>query len=174
MLFVNDHVELARELGAPGVHLGQEDLLALGEAGRAVLGASGLALGISSHSLWELARAKALAPRYVACGPVWPTLTKRMPWHPQGLDNLAWWCHMAGLPVVAIGGMLEPWHFEAAARCGADGLCAVRVLDQAPDGAGTGDDALRLQVDALQRAMARGRASTPQLPPALPHPSLAG
>ena len=37
----------------------------------------------------------------VACGPVWPTLTKAMPWVPQGLDNLAWWVHMAGVPVEA-------------------------------------------------------------------------
>ncbi|HKX94522.1 MAG TPA: thiamine phosphate synthase, partial [Methylibium sp.] len=163
-LFVNDHWRLAQRLGAPGVHLGQEDLLALGDAGRAALRASGLALGISSHSLWELARTSAIAPRYVACGPVWPTLTKAMPWRPQGLDNLAWWCAMAGRPVVAIGGLLEAAQFEAAAACGADGVCAVRVL---------GDDPT-LTVPALQRALAAGRAAVPTPPPALPHPSLDG
>ncbi|MEZ5641691.1 MAG: bifunctional hydroxymethylpyrimidine kinase/phosphomethylpyrimidine kinase [Burkholderiaceae bacterium] len=60
-LVVNDHWRLAAELGEPShlvVHLGQEDLLALGEAGRAELAASGLKLGISSHSLWELCRAR--------------------------------------------------------------------------------------------------------------------
>lgn len=163
-LFVNDHWQLAAELGAPGVHLGQEDLLALGDEGRAQLRASGLALGISSHSLWELARARALAPRYVACGPVWPTLTKAMPWRPQGLDNLAWWCAMAGRPVVAIGGILTPERVEAAAHCGADGVCAVRVL---------GDDPARV-LPSLQRALQAGRqAPTPAPVPALPHPSLA-
>ena len=50
-LFVNDHWALAAELGAGGVHLGQEDLMALGDTGRAALQRSGLALGISSHSL---------------------------------------------------------------------------------------------------------------------------
>ena len=163
-LFVNDHWQLAAELGASGVHLGQEDLLALGDDGRARLRASGLALGISSHSLWELARARSMAPRYVACGPVWPTLTKAMPWRPQGLDNLAWWCAMAGLPVVAIGGILTPEQVEAAARCGADGVCAVRVL---------GDDPARV-LPQLQRALRAGRqATTPSPVPALPHPSLA-
>jgi hydroxymethylpyrimidine kinase/phosphomethylpyrimidine kinase/thiamine-phosphate diphosphorylase len=161
-LFVNDHWPLARELGAEGVHLGQEDLQALGEAGRRALRESGLKLGVSTHSLWELCRAAALRPRYLACGPVWPTLTKAMPWRPQGLDNLAWWCAMAPAPVVAIGGLLEAAQFEQAARSGADGLCAVRVL---------GDEPART-VPALQQALRQGRAA-PALPvPALPHPSL--
>jgi hydroxymethylpyrimidine kinase / phosphomethylpyrimidine kinase / thiamine-phosphate diphosphorylase len=160
-LFVNDHWELATELGAQGVHLGQEDLLALGDAGRARLAASGVSLGVSSHSLWELARARALAPRYIACGPVWPTLTKAMPWRPQGLDNLSWWCHMAGAPVVAIGGILEPDQAARAASTGADGICVVR---------GLGEEA-RTTVPAFERAIEKGRRS-PVAPPPLPHPML--
>lgn len=127
-LFINDHWALAHELGAIGVHLGQEDLLALGEAGRGELLRSGLALGISSHSLWELCRTRAMSPRYVACGPVWPTLTKDMPWRPQGLDNLRWWNAMAGAPVVAIGGILQPGQVSEAAACGVSGVCVVRAL----------------------------------------------
>jgi hydroxymethylpyrimidine kinase/phosphomethylpyrimidine kinase/thiamine-phosphate diphosphorylase len=162
-LVVNDHHELAIELGA-AVHLGQEDLLALGEAGRARLAASGVALGVSSHSLWELARARSLAPTYVACGPIWPTLTKAMPWHPQGADNLAWWCAMAGVPVVAIGGILSADQVATAARCGTDGVCLVRVL---------GDDPIAA-VPPLAAALEAGRAM-PRLPiPVLPHPSLGG
>jgi hydroxymethylpyrimidine kinase/phosphomethylpyrimidine kinase/thiamine-phosphate diphosphorylase len=162
-LFVNDHWQLALELGAEGVHLGQEDLQALGDAGRRALRDSGLKLGISTHSLWELCRAATLGPRYLACGPVWPTLTKAMPWRPQGLDNLAWWCAMAPAPVVAIGGMLEAAQFEAAARCGADGLCAVRVLGEQP----------ARTVPALQSAIRQGREAAPLAAPALPHASLA-
>ncbi len=131
-LFVNDHWQLAAELGASGVHLGQEDLAALGDAGRAALAASGLALGISSHSLWELCRARASAPRYIACGPVWPTLTKVMAWRPQGVHNLRWWQHMAGAPVAAIGGILLPEQVRHAASCGVDGVCLVRGLGQDP------------------------------------------
>jgi hydroxymethylpyrimidine kinase/phosphomethylpyrimidine kinase/thiamine-phosphate diphosphorylase len=160
-LFINDHWALAIELGADGVHLGQEDLAALGPSGRAALQASGLALGISSHSLWELARARSLAPRYIACGPVWPTLTKAMPWQAQGLDNLGWWCAMAGAPVVAIGGILSPGQVEQAAQCGADGVCLVRVL---------GDDPAST-VPGLHDAWQRGRAS-PVPPAGWPHPSL--
>lgn len=132
-LFVNDHHALAVEAGATGLHLGQEDLLALADADREAFRAPGApALGISSHSLWELARARSLAPRYIACGPVWPTTTKAMPWHPQGLDNLAWWCRMAGAPVVAIGGILGPGQAALAAGCGADAVCVVRGLGDDP------------------------------------------
>jgi len=168
-LVVNDHWRAAAELAAGdarhiAIHLGQEDLLALGAAGRAELASTGLRLGISSHSLWELCRARSLAPGYVACGPVWPTLTKAMPWVPQGLDNLAWWVRMAGVPVVAIGGILDHTQAEQATRSGAAGVCIVRGLADEP----------ARTVPAWQAAIDQGRAA-PRLPlPALPHPSLAG
>ncbi len=146
-LFVNDHAQLAAELGARAIHLGQEDLQALGDEGRARLVASGLALGVSSHSVWELCRARALPLRYIACGPVWATTTKDMPWVPQGLDNLAWWCRHAGVPVVAIGGILEPSQVEEAAAHGADGVCLVRGLGEIP----------ATTLPAFEAALARGR-----------------
>jgi thiamine-phosphate diphosphorylase len=161
-LFVNDHWRLARDLGAYGVHLGQEDLQALGDAGRAEVLASGLALGVSSHSLWELCRARTLSPRYIACGPVWPTITKDMPWLPQGLDNLAWWVRAAGLPVTAIGGILQPGEVQQAASTGADGVCIVRGLGEDP----------RQTLPAFQSALAAGRTHPLQHLPAWPHPSL--
>lgn len=163
LLFVNDHWRLAAELGGTAVHLGQEDLLALGAAGRAELRASGLALGISSHAVWELCRARMLAPRYLACGPVWPTTTKDMPWVPQGLDNLGWWSRVAGTPVVAIGGILQAEQVEQAAAAGASGVCVLR---------GLGDEPAAV-VPALQAAFARGRDRfDAAAQPAWPHPTL--
>lgn len=161
-LFVNDHWEVAHALGATGVHLGQEDLLALGASGRERLRATGMALGVSSHSVWELARARTLAPRYIACGPVWPTTTKDMPWVPQGLDNLAWWCRTAGVPVTAIGGILAPAQVEEVARTGTDGVCIVRGLGEDP----------RASVPRFEAALAAGRAAAPVPAPGWPHPSL--
>lgn len=163
-LYINDHWEAAAELGAFGAHLGQEDLAAMDDERRAAVFASGLALGVSSHSLWELARAAALAPRYIACGPVWPTLTKELPWQPQGLDNLAWWCRTAPVPVVAIGGIMAPRQVRDAARCGADGVCIVRGLGARP----------QETVPALQAAFEAGRRDHAAEPPAAgwPHPSL--
>ncbi len=160
-LVVNDHWRLAAALGADAVHLGQEDLGRLGQAGLAELAASGLSLGVSSHAVWELCRARALAPALIACGPVWPTTTKAMPWRPQGLDNLGWWCAHAGRPVVAIGGILEPAQVREAARAGASAVCIVR---------GLGDDPRR-SLPAFQAAYDAGVAKR-AAPPAWPHPSL--
>jgi hydroxymethylpyrimidine kinase / phosphomethylpyrimidine kinase / thiamine-phosphate diphosphorylase len=161
-LFVNDYWELAREAGADGVHLGQDDLAVLGKADRGAVVQSGLALGVSSHSLWELARAKALAPEYIACGPVWPTTAKAMPWNPQGLDNLSWWCAMAGAPVAAIGGILTPEQARAAVSCGARHVCVVRALGEQPASI----------VPSLVAAARAARADTPIAPPPLPHPTI--
>ncbi|HSW03696.1 bifunctional hydroxymethylpyrimidine kinase/phosphomethylpyrimidine kinase [Aquabacterium sp.] len=165
-LFINDHWALALELGATGVHLGQEDLLALNAAERAQLRAAqqrGLALGLSSHSLWELCRAAAWQPAYIACGPVWPTDTKRMPWRPQGLHNLAWWCAMAPAPVVAIGGILDPARAAEAARCGAAAVCILRGLGEQP----------AQTLPAFVNAITRARREAPLPCPPLPRPSLA-
>jgi hydroxymethylpyrimidine kinase/phosphomethylpyrimidine kinase/thiamine-phosphate diphosphorylase len=111
-LWVNDHWETALAAGARALHLGQEDWAGLSPAQRRRLqqarAREGVALGLSSHSVWELARAAGLRPSYIACGPVWPTTTKAMPWRPQGLDNLAWWAALSPAPVVAIGGVLQP------------------------------------------------------------------
>ena len=164
-LVVNDHWRLAAELGVGSVHLGQEDLLALGDAGRAALAATGVRLGVSSHSVWELCRARSLDLRYIACGPVWPTTTKAMPWRAQGPDNLRWWCRNAAAPVVAIGGILEPVQAYLAALSGADGVCLVRAL---------GDDPGKV-VPAFRDAFDRGRSDRSIVDAPVehwPHPTL--
>ncbi|NUO71656.1 MAG: thiamine phosphate synthase [Frateuria sp.] len=160
-LYVNDHWRIAAELGAQAVHLGQEDLLHLGDAGQSELAAAGMALGVSSHAVWELCRARLLQPAYIACGPVWPTTTKDMPWRPQGLDNLGWWVVQAQRPVVAIGGILEPHQVREAARAGARAVCLVR---------GLGDDPRR-SVPDFQAAFDAGAAER-MTAPRWPHPSL--
>ena len=165
-LVVNDHWQLALDAGARALHLGQQDLLALTPTERERLQAArdtGVQLGLSSHSLWELCRAAALQPDLIACGPVWPTTTKDMPWHPQGLDNLAWWAHMSPAPVVGIGGILTPDKLQAVAAAGAAGGCVVRGLGDDPSAP------IASYLDAWQRGLA-DRGAHP--PPLLPHPSL--
>ena len=131
-LWVNDHWQQALAEGACALHLGQEDWATLTPDQRAQIQASGAQLGLSSHSLWELARARGLAPHYIACGPVWATTTKDMPWLPQGLSHVAYWSRMAGFPVVAIGGLLHPDQVAAVRNAGAASACLVRALDVHP------------------------------------------
>jgi len=121
-LVVNDHWQVAIDLGAPWVHLGQEDL---DTADLPALRRAGIRLGISTHDHAELERALAQDPDYIALGPVYPTILKKMKWHEQGLDKLTEWKRLIGdTPLVAIGGMSverAPGAFDA----GADVVSAV-------------------------------------------------
>nr|WP_069306189.1 thiamine phosphate synthase [Methylobrevis pamukkalensis] len=120
-LVVNDHWQAAIDLGAPWVHLGQEDLV---EADVAAIRKYGLKLGISTHSDEELETALSVQPDYVALGPVYETTLKVMPWKPQGLDRVARWKAKIDIPLVGIGGItLEraPGVFAA----GADSVAVV-------------------------------------------------
>lgn len=168
-LFINDHWREAldavatRPVAALGVHLGQEDLLALGPGDRRALldARHQLLLGLSSHSLWELARAAGCGASLIACGPVQPTTTKDMPWRPQGEDNLRWWVTHSPVPVVAIGGLLTPQDLRRFAACAPAALCVVRAL-------GEQAHAMRCTVPVLREAVQAGR-STQAPKAALPH-----
>ena len=129
-LIVNDHWALALELGAHGVHLGQDDLET---ADIDALHHAGLLLGISTHSYWEVCRARALGPSYIACGPIHATAIKQMPWAPQGDANLAYWCGLlADTPVVAIGGM-DADRARDAMRAGAWAVAVVGAISRSDD-----------------------------------------
>ena len=160
-LFINDHWQLAIEEGAYGVHLGQEDLHI---ANLAAIRQAGLRLGISTHAYWEVCRAWALQPSYIACGPIHPTKAKAMPWIPQGNDNLAYWCKLLPVPVVGIAGMDVARTGEAAA-CGAAGVALISAITAAPS-----PEAAILD---LQQALRRGRSGPAIEAPLFPRPTLA-
>lgn len=132
-LVVNDHWQLAIDEGAEWLHLGQEDL---DEADLPAIRRAGLRLGVSTHDHAELDRALALAPDYVALGPVWPTILKKMKWHEQGLDRVTEWkARVGATPLVAIGG-LTPERGALALAAGADVVAAVTdiTLNADPEG----------------------------------------
>ena len=129
-LVVNDHWQAALDQGADFIHLGQEDL---DTADTAAIARAGVRLGISTHDRAELDRALALQPAYIALGPIWPTLLKQMPWHPQGLGKLARWKSRIGsIPLVAIGG-LTPARLPEVFAAGADVAAVVTDLVRAAD-----------------------------------------
>lgn len=129
-LVVNDYWREAIDAGADFVHLGQEDLAA---ADVARLSASGIRLGVSTHSLEELAIALAARPQYVALGPIFETRLKAMKWPPQGLERLAQWKRRIGaVELVAIAG-LTPERASAALAAGADSAAVVTDVVTAPD-----------------------------------------
>ncbi len=102
-LILNDYWSLAIEIGADFIHLGQEDL---DDADLPAIRAQGIRIGISTHDRDELDRALALAPDYIALGPIYPTKLKAMRFGPQGLERIDEWKQEVGeIPLVAIGGL---------------------------------------------------------------------
>ena len=129
-LVVNDHWQAAIDLGCDFIHLGQEDL---DSADLPAIRRAGLRLGVSTHDHAELDRALALAPDYIALGPVWPTILKKMKWDQQGLERVAEWRRLVGAtPLVAIGGV-TPERALAAFAAGADIASAVTDITLNPD-----------------------------------------
>ena len=130
-LFINDHWQLAIKYHAFGVHLGQEDLAV---TDLAAIQAAGLALGISSHSYFELLLAHQYSPSYIALGHIFPTTTKQMPSAPQGLAKLK---HYVALlqdhyPLVAIGG-IDLTNLAKVKATGVGNIAVVRAITKAKD-----------------------------------------
>ena len=131
-LFINDYWQHAIELGAYGVHLGQEDI---DDADLNAISKAGLRLGLSSHCFYEVARAKTINPSYIAFGPVFETQTKDMPWIPQGPQGLRYWrAHLPDTPMVAIGG-IHGERFTDVKATGVDSIAMITAitLDSNPE-----------------------------------------
>ncbi|WFP73544.1 thiamine phosphate synthase [Mesorhizobium sp. WSM4906] len=129
-LIVNDHWRLAIEERCDFVHLGQEDLQA---ADLPEIRTAGIKLGLSTHDHAELQTAMAARPDYVALGPVYPTILKKMKWAPQGLERVrAWKGAVAPTPLVAIGG-LNPERLDGIFEAGADSAAVVTDITLNPD-----------------------------------------
>ncbi|WP_394147943.1 thiamine phosphate synthase [Shewanella atlantica] len=130
-VFINDHWELAIKHRAFGVHLGQEDLY---QADLPKIARAGIALGVSSHSFFELLFAAQLSPSYIALGHIFATTTKVMPSQPQGLNKLS---HYVALlkgqyPLVAIGG-IDLNRIAAVKQTRVDDIAVVRAVTEADD-----------------------------------------
>ncbi|NOC45825.1 thiamine phosphate synthase [Ruegeria sp. HKCCD7559] len=130
VLVINDYWQHAIDLGCDWIHLGQEDL---DDADLKAIRKAGLKLGVSTHDDDELERVLAMDPDYVALGPVYPTILKKMKWHQQGLPRVTEWKARVGdIPLVGIGGM----SVERAAgvlKAGADIVSAVTDITLNPD-----------------------------------------
>jgi thiamine-phosphate pyrophosphorylase len=120
-LVVNDYWRGAIEAKADFVHLGQEDLAA---ADLAAIRAAGIRIGVSTHSHEELERALAAEADYVALGPIYATMLKKMPWAPQGLPRIAEWRARVKCPLVAIGG-ITPERAPIVLAAGADSVAVI-------------------------------------------------
>lgn len=131
-LIVNDYWQIAIDEKCDYIHLGQEDL---DDADMKAIAKSGIKVGLSTHDRDELERALSYAPDYIALGPIYPTILKKMKWHQQGLAKLTEWKTAIGdLPLIAIGGMTVE-RAQGAFNAGADVVSVVTniTLDADPE-----------------------------------------
>jgi thiamine-phosphate pyrophosphorylase len=135
VLLVNGRADLALAAGADGVHLPADGIPA--GAVRARFG-SGLLIGVSTHRLEEVERARRDGADYVVFGPVYPTPAKAGCGTPAGLPALARAAAL-GIPVYALGGVtLE--RFGEVAAAGAAGVAGIRLFQCLPEIGGGGDN----------------------------------
>ncbi|MGA8207852.1 MAG: thiamine phosphate synthase [Candidatus Dormiibacterota bacterium] len=142
LFLLDDHVDLAREVGADGVHIGQADLPPA--SARSRLGAE-LLLGLSTHSKQDVLRAASQPVDYISAGPVHLTPTK--PGRPAvGFEHISVAAARSSVPVVAIGGLGVESAGKAMAA-GADVVAVVRAICLADD-PGEAASELRAAIEA--------------------------
>jgi len=132
-LVINDHLEIARDLGAEFCHLGQEDFFDAGHKHVSELRITNceLRIGLSTHAPEQAKRALAAGPDYIAIGPVFATGTKPSA-KPVTLEYVRWATKNVTIPWFAIGGInLENLGDVLAA--GAERVCVVSAILNAPD-----------------------------------------
>ena len=98
---INDAADLAAEVGADGVHVGQQDMSP--QQARAVLGPDGI-VGVSAHTVEEARAAQAEGADYLGVGAVFATGTKENT-TPVDYDTLKEICAAVNIPVVGLGGI---------------------------------------------------------------------
>jgi thiamine-phosphate pyrophosphorylase len=123
-IIINDRVDIAMALSAPGVHLGQSDLPA--ECAHRLLPQS--VIGVSTHNLAQVQDAARMSVDYIAFGPIFSTGTKADREPVVGLNLLHQAKQLAGdLPLVAIGGITAENCLEVL-QAGADSVAVISAL----------------------------------------------
>ncbi len=125
---LNDDPELAAEVSADGVHLGQTDMSIVEARARYP---QLRYFGLSTHNLEQLNAALSLSPDYVGVGPVYKTPTKSIPDPTLGIDQAQQMLKRATVPAVAIGG-IDLKTLPEIQRLGAQNFAVVRAVCASP------------------------------------------
>lgn len=129
-LIINDHIEIARDIGAEGVHLGLDDA-PVTEA-RSVLG-KGAIIGVSCYNSIERGvEAAAEGADYLAFGTPFftPTKPKRQPTSLETLKEAR--RTLPGIPIFAIGG-ITPENAASVLETGVDGIAVITSVFSSSD-----------------------------------------
>lgn len=122
---VNDDIELAIEIEADGIHVGQDDMP--GEAARLLAGRDKL-VGVSVHNLDEAKRAIESGANYLGIGPIHHTKSKSDAKTPAGTSVVeAVHQQFPSIPIVAIGGLTEK-NLAPVIKAGASGVAVISAI----------------------------------------------
>jgi thiamine-phosphate pyrophosphorylase len=132
-LVINDHLDIAKAIGADICHLGQEDFFDAGFKNVSELKtqSSKLKIGLSTHAPAQAQRALDAGADYIAIGPIYATGTKPTA-KPVTLDYVRWAAAHVTVPWFAIGG-INLATLDAVLAAGATRLCVVSAILNAPD-----------------------------------------
>lgn len=127
-LIINDHVDIAVECGADGVHVGQKDMEA--KEVRKLVGEK-MIIGVSARTVEQAIQAEQAGADYLGVGAVFGTSTK-MDAEKISLERLKDICQAVKIPVVAIGGVQKD-NFPELAGTGVAGAALVSAIFSAQD-----------------------------------------
>ena len=132
-LVINDHLDIAREIGADICHLGQEDFFDAGFIHINQLSTINhqFRIGLSTHASAQAERAIAAGADYIAIGPIYATGTKPTA-KPVTLEYVRWAAAHVKVPWFAIGG-INLQTIDAVLEAGAKRICVVSAILNAPD-----------------------------------------
>lgn len=127
-LVINDHLEIAGQVGAEFCHLGQEDFFDSGFTAVSQLRVphSEFRVGLSTHAPEQCQRAVASGADYVVIGPVYATGTKPTA-KPVTLDYVRWAAANVEIPWFAIGGITLD-RLDDVLAAGATRICVVSAI----------------------------------------------
>ncbi len=130
---INDHLDIADEIGADICHLGQEDFFDAGYTHVSELKTknSKLKIGLSTHAPAQAQRALDAGADYIAIGPIYATGTKPTA-KPVTLEYVRWAAAHATVPWFAIGG-INLQTIDDVLAVGATRICVVSAILNAPD-----------------------------------------
>ena len=127
-LIINDHADIAAQIGCEGIHVGQEDD-AVAKAREITRGAC--FVGKSTHSLDQATAAHAEGADYIGFGPLYATGTKP-DYIPIGLQDIAEAHRRVSLPIFCIGGV-NAGRLDEVLAAGARRVVVVSAFLQAAD-----------------------------------------
>lgn len=128
-LVVNDRADLARAVGADGVHVGDDDLPVA--AVRRVLGPTAV-VGATCRDPEAARRAEAEGATYLGVGPAYATSTKEGLPHPLGPSGVGRVAAAVAIPVVAVGGVTAE-RVPELLDAGCHGVAVSAAVFAAPD-----------------------------------------